>query len=180
MFSPIKTIEVADHVVKIIPDDSGDHECPLASLGPDEGIRFVSFDRRSSFSRDYNEFSTPGEAVTWAKKNRYEVFDLFKYDHSMVAYSIKSFLGRAQHAEWDSCQVGYVLIKKSAFRGIKRRLEVAESWCKAMTTWCNGTYYGYVIEDADGNEVDSCWGFDDDDYCELEAVAYAKRITEKK
>lgn len=36
------------------------------------------------------------------------ILPLNLYDHSMLSMSISSFLGRAQHAEWDSGQVGWI------------------------------------------------------------------------
>src|ERR1035437_547315 len=183
MENAIKTNQVGSVTVKIIPDDSGSQECPLDSLLPDEGIKWVSFEKKSTLS-NYHNFKSPEEAKSWAKTNQCEVYPLFKYEHSGVAYSTKSFIGRAHHAEWDSGQCGFIFIKKSVF---KRRYagknlneirgEIAESWCKTVTTWCNGDYYGYVIENKDGDQLDSCWGFDDADYCETEAMSSAKHYS---
>ena len=33
------------------------------------------------------------------------------------------------------------------------------------------SYSGYIIEDGDGNEIDSCWGLYGSDYAETEAFA---------
>lgn len=40
------------------------------------------------------------------------ILPLFLYDHSGLAMSTGSFVGRAHHAEWDSGQVGYIYMTK--------------------------------------------------------------------
>lgn len=179
MLDAIRTRRIGNVVIKIVPDDMGDHECPLDTIGKDEGIQFVTFERRSTLPK-YHNFTNPEQAKAWAKKNKYDLLPLFKYDHGLVSYSCRSYIGRAQHADWDSGQVGFFLIKKSTYRRPERRIEIAESWCKAVTTWCNNDYYGFVIEDEEGEQLDSCWGFDDADYCEGEALASAKHYAKKR
>lgn len=177
---PLTTFKVGAVTVKILPDDSGDHDCPITEAYShddkgegleSEGVIFATFEKRSTLSK-LHRFDSPDEVLTWAKRNRWQAFPLLKYEHSAVAYSVTRSYPFT--CPWDSGQVGWLLVKKSAFRGEKRRAEVAASWCKAITTWCNGWYYGYEVEDGEGNHLDSCWGFDDSDYCEQEARASAK------
>lgn len=180
----IERFEVGSAVVKIFPDDSSDRECPITEAYgrndkgeglKSEGIIFANFEKRSTLS-DLCEFSEPAEAVKFAEENDWEVFNLNKYEHGRVAYSISS--GYPFNDRWDAGQVGYVLIKESEFAADKRA-EIAESWCKAITTWCNGDYYGYVVENRDGDNLDSCWGYDDFDYCKSEATSAAKYRAEQ-
>lgn len=179
MLRPIETHEVGHLTVKIYPDDSGDHECPLATLQGDDSIIFACYDNKSTIQK-YNPFLCGKEATDHAGGNNYEWFHLYKYDHSSVAYSTRSFVGRAQHAEWDSGVVGYVLIKRTKdWDDTTKRQEVAESWCKSLTNWANGWYYGYVIEDAQAKHLDSCWGYDDMVYCIEEAKMSAMFIANK-
>lgn len=42
------------------------------------------------------------------------ILPLFLYDHSGLAMSTGSFVGRAHHAEWDSGQVGYIYMDKDS------------------------------------------------------------------
>ena len=129
----LKTIKVGSAVVKIYPDNDSDHDCPITEAYgskdkgeglKSEGIIFATFEKRSTLS-DCHEFSEPAEAVKFAKENGWEAFNLNKYEHSAVAYSISS--GYPFNDRWDAGQVGYVLIKKSAYRGSRRRAEIAES-----------------------------------------------------
>lgn len=60
-------------------------------------------------------WSTPEEFLDWAKENKVVYLPLYLYDHSVQHLSTESFVGRAQHAEWDSGQVGFVYIKPSVW-----------------------------------------------------------------
>ena len=46
------------------------------------------------------------------ESNKVAILPLWLYDHSGLALSTASFLGRAQHAEWDSGQVGFIYMAK--------------------------------------------------------------------
>lgn len=50
--------------------------------------------------------------------------------------------------------------------------------------YLTGDVYGYVIEDKEGEELDSCWGFYGEEYCleEAKSIAdwHANDIAEKK
>ena len=43
-------------------------------------------------------------------EKHYVILPLFLYDHSGISMSTGSFIGRAQHAEWDSGQVGWIYV----------------------------------------------------------------------
>lgn len=47
------------------------------------------------------------------EKNEYAILPLYLYDHSGLAMSTGSFLGRALHADWDSGQVGFIYMDKN-------------------------------------------------------------------
>ena len=49
-----------------------------------------------------------------------------------------------------------------------------EGEIEEYTAWAIGEAYGYVIEDRDGNELDSCWGFYGMDYAIESAKESAK------
>jgi hypothetical protein len=175
---PIKTIDLDCVQVKIYPDDFGDQECPLDCLEGADDIKVLVWDRRSTLS-DRNEFKNddPNDIPGWAFFHGYYSFPLFKYEHGAVVYAVTEG-GNPFHCPWDSGQTGWVLVKIIDWKD-STPLTVAESWAKAITTWCNGWYYGFVIEDQRGEHLDSCWGFDDDDYCESEALEIAKHHVEE-
>jgi hypothetical protein len=71
---------------------------------------------------------------------------------------------------WDSGQVGYIYITRekirseySAKRISKKLLERVRGYLvgevKTYDMYLTGDVYGYTVEDSEGNDVDSCWGF---------------------
>lgn len=106
------------------------------------------------------------------------VVPVFMYEHSGVALSVGSFIGRAQHAEWDSGQIGWAYIRPDAekWEGMDER-EIIKSFVQTLGQWMNGEVYGWIVErKATGTKVyddevdededfeewvveDSCWGY---------------------
>jgi hypothetical protein len=98
------------------------------------------------------------------------VLPVYAFIHSGVALNTTGF-----SCPWDSGQSGYIYENKAAIReefGVKRisaklrkrvedrmRAEVEE-----FGKYLNGEVYGFVIEDENGEEVDSCWGFFGDNW----------------
>ena len=94
----------------------------------------------------------------------YYILPLFLYDHSGITMSTGCF-----SCPWDSGQVGwiYISIEKAAQEGWKtaeQAYKAMESEVEEYDHYLTGQCYGYVVEDADGEEIDSCWGFLGDDY----------------
>lgn len=185
MRDPVDTVTVGPLTVKIFPDDSGDRDCPITEAYghkdkgeglKSEGIVFATFQKRSTLSA-LHDFASPDDVLPWAKKNKWDAFPLFYYEHGLCSYKVTDG-GNPFSCPWDSGQAGWILVKRSAFKR-KNRLEIAQSWAKAVTTWCNGDYYGYVIENEDGDDLDSCWGYDDADYCKEEATSVAESLAAK-
>lgn len=158
MDSLVESYEHAGLRVEIHYDtDTGD--CPLE--WGDDDVQFVTFERNSTLS-EYHEFSSP-ENMTFPTAGT--VFNLYKYEHSGVAYAIKPF-----SCPWDSGQVGAIFVSDEH----TNPKEVATSVCDMVAAWCNGESYGYQIY-KDDEELDSCWGFlGDIAYCTREANAAAK------
>jgi hypothetical protein len=51
-----------------------------------------------------------------------------------------------------------------------------EGEVKTFNQWLNGECYGYQLEDEEGNETDSCWGYigDSDEVLEMLAKELAE------
>jgi hypothetical protein len=106
------------------------------------------------------------------------VLPFYLYDHSGLRCSTATFAGRAQHATWDSGQVGVVyalperIRETQMFRRIsaKARASAEEGIAgeiAAFDQYLSGQVYGYTIEritrDEEGEEtgreeLDSLWG----------------------
>jgi hypothetical protein len=114
---------------------------------------------------------------------------VYMYEHSNVALSTGSFIGRAQHAEWDSGMIGWAYIRPDAekWEGMEPE-KIISGFVETLGQWMNGEVYGWIAEDKvsgtkvyDGDqedevfeewtEEDSCWGFIGYGYAESEAKA---------
>lgn len=94
---------------------------------------------------------------------------LYLYDHGGLAMSTEGWR-YPFNDPWDAGQVGWIYVTKEKVRreyGVKRVtrkvrdrvLAVLEAEVEEYSRWLEGDVYGYVLEDAKGNEIDSCWGF---------------------
>lgn len=115
--------------------------------------------------------------VLAAEKN--SILPLNLYDHSGISMSASSFLGRAQHAEWDSGQVGWIYaaaedIQKEYGDCSKESMEKAAKLLKSEVEtydyYLSGQCYGFRLFE-NGEETDSCWGFLGDFKEVLEEIA---------
>jgi hypothetical protein len=95
------------------------------------------------------------------------ILPLNLYDHGGISISVTSFLGRAQHAEWDSGQVGWIFatpqeIQKEYGALAKESYEKAEdllrSEVESYNYYLTGQCYGFRLYE-NGEETDNCWGF---------------------
>lgn len=120
------------------------------------------------FENNDNNMEYFNEIKQHMNKQGYIVFPVYCYEHGVIVYSTGSF-----SCPWDSGMVGVIYATKEKIYeefGIKRInskvREVVEnnfkSECETYTHWVNGDVYGFVLEDLQGNHIDSCWGFYDD------------------
>jgi hypothetical protein len=78
-------------------------------------VLMICFHRRYNLG-DKHEFTSPNDLQDYLEnhgnynlnKTKFVVLPLYLYDHSILAMSTKSFVGRAHHAEWDSGQIGII------------------------------------------------------------------------
>ena len=138
------------------------------------------FDSPQAFLRDLAGISDQSDLSMDRLQERVErnavLLPVFLYDHSGLAMNPIGF-----HCPWDSGQVGYVYVTLEAVRkefGVKRvtnalREKAKDILCGEIVSYdafLGGRVFGYVIE-ADGEEIDACWGFvgDYETDCLLEA-----------
>jgi len=131
-------------------------------------------DKTDLKSEDFNGWD---ELENYLRKELQAVIclPLYFYDHSMQSISTVSFLGRAHHADWDSGRVGFIYatqedIKKNwdVKRISKKRIADTERILRSETEtydeYIRGNVFGFTVEDAEGNNIDSCGGYLGDDY----------------
>jgi hypothetical protein len=127
--------------------------------------RYELGDEHSLEVREGQEFATQ------VLKTGGIVLPLFLMDHSGITMRTSSALFRAcDSAGWDWGQVGFIFVEAKKIREeysvkriTKKTREKAEKCLEAEVeeydNYLTGNVYGYVIEDPDGNHLDSCWGF---------------------
>lgn len=80
------------------------------------------------------------------------VLRVFKYEHSGVAYNTSGF-----SCPWDSGQVGYISAPNTL--DVPDVEKYLEGIVETFSNWACGNVWGYRVEDKDGEEIASCWGF---------------------
>lgn len=118
---------------------------------------------RDEYWEEHDKDMSDAELYSKIKEKGTVILDLYLYDHSGISMSCSSYVGRAHHAEWDSGRVGYIYTTKDKIE--------KEGWTKEQATkylegevetyddYLTGNVYGYRIEDSEGEEKDSCWGY---------------------
>lgn len=121
---------------------------------------------------------------TWADIEKYliknegavAIAPLWLYDHSGLRMKIGSFSGLLPqgHAEFDTVPVGFIYTTRAKILecfGVKRitkeilvrARQNLEAEVKTYDSYISGSVFGWVTEGADGERVDSCWGYYDTD-----------------
>ena len=95
------------------------------------------------------------------------ILPLNLYDHSGLRMSASSFIGRAQHAEWDSGQVGWIYATAENIRteygncsaeSVEKARALLKSEVETYDYYLSGQCYGFRLYE-NGEETDNCWGF---------------------
>ena len=129
---------------------------------------------------DKNDFQDPEAFEDWAKEPEQKgllILPIYVYEHGGITIQTGTFSD-----PWDSGRAGWVYMTRAkaieewAGKGKrftaavqKRALACMESEVKVYANWLEGGFRGFIAKDADGEEIDSCWGFDDEKYCMEEA-----------
>lgn len=157
--------------IAILPDSEVESPREWENVG-----NMICFHGRYNLG-DEHDFKEPDDLHRHLKKIERSggiYLPLYLYDHSGLAMSTESWVGRAQHAEWDSGQVGYIyatgddirecfMCKRISKNIRERAYSLLRSEVRDYSRYLEGDVYGYVITTEDSEDVDSCWeiyGFD--------------------
>jgi len=167
----IDRLQVGDITVRIEYDTNPESPREWSNLGT-----MVCWHRRYSLGDGKPECS-PSEF----NPNEHAVcLPLYLFDHSGITMRTSPF-----SCPWDSGQVGWIYCdretilkeysRKRLYKALLAKVErVLESEIKAYDEYLTGQVYGFIVEDAEGNHLDSCWGFYGLDYCRQEGKASAE------
>lgn len=104
----------------------------------------------------YEDGSICEEALQYVKD--YHIFGLEAYIHSGVSLSI-SQEGNFPDRQWDVSQLGLVFASKKEFKTRPQARKAIVSYIAYYNDVLAGNVWGFTIEDAQGQEFDSCWGY---------------------
>lgn len=181
-----ETFEESGFTVKIIQDQD-----PMSPRDGDGNGHMICFHRNYDLGdeHDYksNDFSGWEEIAKQIEIDNGPciILPLGLIDHS----GISMYVGATEHwcdpGGWDSGQVGFIYatlaevrewygVKKITKQVRQRAIDSLRSIVEEYDKYLTGDVWGYVIEDEDGEDVDSCWGFIGLKYCKQEAVSAAR------
>lgn len=145
-----------------------------------EDLFLVAFHR--SFEVTRKGFTSAEDVGEW--RDEYAILPLYAYIHGGVSLSVSGF-----SCPWDSGQVGYVLVRKGAGFSMEDGTaadtpEVQEYVAKLLVEEWNqylgGDVWGYIIEDSEGDDIDSCWGIYGEENAYSEGEEALKHLNEKR
>jgi len=157
------------HTIKIYQDPE--------PIDPRDGGHQDNFGTMVCFHKRYNLGDEHGLISSnfdgWSELEGYLIKELdaavalplYVYDHSGITIRTAPF-----SCPWDSGQVGFIYATRQNIRnnyGVKRiwrgtlerATKLLESEVEEYDRYLTGQVYGYRIEDADGEDADSCWGY---------------------
>lgn len=105
------------------------------------------------------------DAIIDKALERVFILPLYLYDHGGITMKTSNY-----SCPWDSGQVGYIYVTKEDVRkewGVQRIsaklreqvYSILKSEVQVYAWYLEGQVYGFVVEDEEGEIVDSCWGF---------------------
>jgi len=137
--------------------------------------RFTAVIEQDEFAANPREDETYGllylkhrdfvsETGVIAKEDIAAILPIYLYSHGVQRVSTQEWYGRAHHAEWDSRQIGFIIMTKETaekeFEGYdKQQLEgILDGEIETFDAWLSGDVYWVRVFEND-ELVDSCSGF---------------------
>ena len=183
MNDPIETFELSGKTVKLYQEDHPESPRDWDNLG-----HIVCWHRRYNLG---DEQVRPGEHPSfiedfeqWLRKERgaFIVLPIYIYDHGSITVTARyeTYLTYPDK-QWDAGQVGFVYITKEKIleeygveyvskETVDKVTEYLSCEVDSYDQYLTGDVWGYVIEDEEGEMVDSCWGFYGLHYARAEAT----------
>ena len=179
----IETIEKDGYFIEILPDIYPESPREWSNLGSMQCFhsRYDLGDKKVVDSNDYKGWSD----MEYALKKDHDaviILPIYMYDHSGITVNTKPF-----SCPWDSGRLGLIFasredilvnfnVKRLTKSIIERATKILEGEVETYDQFLRGDVYGYRIEDKDGDEVDSCYGFYGIDTVREEAMLIVKSL----
>lgn len=164
----VKEINHNGKIIKIMYDESPESPSEWDNLGT------IAYKSGSKYVLGYEEFPLE-EMEEIANSKEYIWLPVYAYIHSGIALNTGGF-----SCPWGSGQSGLVFVSKQKIRQeynkkrISKKLtesvkNILKSQVETFSQYLNGEVYGFMIEDKEGNCIDSCFGYYGLDFCEEQA-----------
>ena len=146
--------------VKFVPDS--DIFNPAGDAGyMDNNWRLISFNNRHISYENHEKYTNPDIGL----RRKLEVGTAFYVDYFEHGDCKWSLSGTGPNCQWDTSRMAGIIIfdnvKDMGAKTLEDRAKDAANFLQIYTDWSNGHGHGYVIQDEDGNDLDSCFGFYD-------------------
>lgn len=174
-----KTISYKDYVIELVYDTHPDDPRNWDNLGT------MACYHRGFTMGDKKQYEDANALQEYLADNADDVLHLpiYAYEHGGITIKTSPFSCR-----WDSGQLGVIYVtreqaKKQGFTDDSMIYDRLEDEVAIYDQFLRGDVYGYKIFDAEGEELDSCYGFYGDQTCEdagKEMVDYYDRTTPKQ
>jgi len=174
---PINTEEYKGYQIEILPDEINETPRDWSNLGV-----MVCFHRRYNLG-DKHSFRDPEEFDLFIRKEKAIQLPLYIFDHSGITMRTHPFGDR-----WDSGQVGWIYVLYETIQkeyGLvnettkEKAKKVLEAEVKVYDDYLTGNVYGYRVLNAQGKELDACWGFYGNPEGEGGALVSAKEFVDQ-
>ena len=166
--------------VRIVHDDGAESPREWGGLG-----RMLCWHRRARLGDETVSVDEAEECVRTTTAEGGVWLPLYLYEHGGMTMATAPFGCR-----WDSGQVGVIIADTAAIReqfGLPESAPITdeiregaraalEAEVEVYDQWLRGDVWGFVIEDAEGNFVDSCYGFFGAKSAEEEARGVAESL----
>jgi len=171
----MENINYKGYTIKIKQDDN-----PISPREDDNFGTLVCFHKRyclgDKTDLKFNMFSSWAEMETFICKELKAavILPVYMYDHSGITINTTGF-----SCPWDSGQIGFIYATKKNIldnwggkiltpKLREKAMNLLKGEVETYDQYLRGDIYGYVVE-KDGKQVDSSWGFYDEDEAMMEA-----------
>jgi hypothetical protein len=114
---------------------------------------------------DKHDFADPSDFQEWTEQTPAIILPLYLYEHGGITIRSGIFSD-----DWNSGQVGYIYItledvrKEYGWKHVtaKRHKQIKtylQGEVETYAQYLEGSVYGFILQDAWGQDVDSCFGF---------------------
>ena len=93
------------------------------------------------------------------------VMPIYMYDHSGITIRTSEF-----SCPWDSGQIGFIYVERATVlkeysrkrlrqKMLEQTREILRAEVRVYDAYLSGNACGWIVEDAEGEHLDSCWGY---------------------